>query len=374
MKKIIFSLITLSWLICVVTNIAYAADNAIDLEQLRRLQQMADQQIQKARQAEDKQRQTQQQQPVLRPRPQQPSGPTLDLSNRAQQPIQVQTNVPAQGQVGGQAQAGMPMPQGPELSDEEKISRLAFKQMLEQLFPLSPEQIVALRKKYNETELAKTVTSQTPPKPVATSQFVNLSPGSSPPIVRLSKGFVTSLVFLDSSGAQWPIEAYDLGDPRTFNIQWDRTSNVMMIQAMQQYNYGNLAIRLRGLNTPVMITLIPGQKAVDYRIDMRVQGYGPNAHVPTGDMLPPSVHKELLGLLDGVPPTDSRELEVVGGAAQAWMRGSTLFLRTRHQVISPGWFATLRSADGMHVYRLAKTPLVLVTQHGRIKRLKIEGL
>lgn len=364
MKKIIISLLTFCSLYCGMATVAFAqGQGAADLQQLRRLQRLADEQLRKAQEVKAKQepQQKQSQQVTL------PAALRGDKQAGAQGP-QLPNRAGAQG---GNAQVKRMMP---KVSSRERVRNLAFRQLIDQMFPLTTEQIVELRKKYNSTELAKTVTSMVPPKPVATSQFVNLSPGSNPPIVRLSKGFVTSIVFLDSSGAPWPIAALDLGDPRTFNIQWDRSSNVIMIQALKQYQYGNLAVRLRDLNTPVMITLLPGQKAVDYRIDMRVQGYGPNAHVPTGDLLPPQVHKELLGLLDGVPPMDSRELEVVGAAAQAWVRGSNLFLRTRHQVISPGWFATLRSADGMHVYRLAKTPLVLVTHHGRIKRLKIEGL
>ncbi|WP_306686756.1 DotH/IcmK family type IV secretion protein [Candidatus Coxiella mudrowiae] len=47
--------------------------------------------------------------------------------------------------------------------------------------------------------------------------IVNLSPGATPPIIRLSSGFVTSLVFLDSKGAPWRIQACDLGDPNSFN-------------------------------------------------------------------------------------------------------------------------------------------------------------
>jgi intracellular multiplication protein IcmK len=369
MKKLIVSIIALTslWGCCVVY--AQANDNGADLKQLHRLQRMADEQLKKAREAKARQVQ---QQPAARPRPvglPASGAPTLEARLAQQLPPQLN-----QAQVAQLTQNAPPKQRMPVEPSRKKINRLAFREMLDRLFPLTTDQIVKLRKKYNQTELAKAVTSATPPRPVATSQFVNLSPGARPPVIRLSMGFVTSLVFLDSSGAEWPVESYDLGDPRTFNIQWDRTSNVMMIQALKQYKYGNLGVRLRGLNTPVMITLLPGQQAIDYRVDMRVQGYGPNAQVPQGDLLPPTVHKELLALLDGIPPQDSRELEIVGGPGQGWLRGSTLFLRTRHQVISPGWIATLRSADGMHVYQLAKTPLVLVTQHGKIKRLKIEGL
>ncbi|MBA2651241.1 MAG: type IV secretion protein IcmK [Tatlockia sp.] len=260
-------------------------------------------------------------------------------------------------------------------ADNELIDVKAFETVTRQLFPLTPEQILRLKHIYHSQEFAETSTAGTPPKPTATSQFVNLSPGSTPPVIRLSQGFVSSLVFLDSTGAPWPISAYDLGDPSSFNIEWDKTSNTLMIQAMKLYNYGNLAVRLKGLNTPVMLTLIPGQKAVDYRVDLRIQGYGPNAKsMPTEEGLPPSANNVLLHVLDGVPPAGSQRLTVSGGDARAWSLNDKMYVRTNLTILSPGWIASMTSADGMHAYELQKSPVLLVSWHGKVMQLKIEGL
>jgi intracellular multiplication protein IcmK len=260
-------------------------------------------------------------------------------------------------------------------NDTELIDKKSFKDMTRSLYPLSPEQIVRLKQIYHTSEYAQASTAGTPPKPTATSQFVNLSPGSTPPVIRLSQGFVSSLVFLDSTGAPWPIAAYDLGDPSAFNIQWDKTSNTLMIQATKLYNYGNLAVRLRGLNTPVMLTLIPGQKAVDYRVDLRVQGYGPNAKsMPMEEGIPPSASDLLLHVLDGVPPPGSQRLVVSGGDARAWLSSEKMYVRTNLTILSPGWLASMTSADGMHAYEMQKSPVLLVSWHGKVMQLKVEGL
>lgn len=273
----------------------------------------------------------------------------------------------------------LPQPQNEQANisqtDAEVIQNKAFKDMTHNLYPLTPEEIVELRQMHQTVELAKASTPGTPPKPTATSQFVNLSPGSTPPVIRLAQGFVSSLVFLDSTGAPWPISAYDLGDPGAFNIQWDKTSNTIMIQAMKLYNYGNLAVRLRGLNTPVMLTLIPGQKAVDYRVDLRVQGYGPNAkNMPMEEGIPPSASELLLHVLDGVPPPGSQRLVVSGGDARAWLSNDRMFVRTNLTVLSPGWLASMTSADGTHAYEMQKSPVLLVSWHGKVMQLKVEGL
>jgi intracellular multiplication protein IcmK len=260
-------------------------------------------------------------------------------------------------------------------SEAETVDELAFKQVTEQLFPLSTEEIIRLKQLYHTTEFAQASSAGTPPKPTATSQFVNLSPGSTPPVIRLSQGFVSSLVFLDSTGAPWPITAYDLGDPTAFNIQWDRTSNTLMIQASKLYTYGNLAVKLQGLNTPVMLTLIPGQKAVDYRVDLRIQGLGPNAkNLPMEDGIPPAASDLLLHVLEGVPPNGSTRLSVSGGDARAWLLNERMYVRTNLTVLSPGWIGSMTSADGMHAYQMQKAPVLLVSWHGKVMQLKVEGL
>ncbi len=260
-------------------------------------------------------------------------------------------------------------------SQQAIIDEKAFEDLQRDMFPLNSAQIHQLKKKYEQKEFATAASAGTPPKPVATSLFVNLSPGSTPPAIRLSQGFVSSLVFLDSSGAPWPISAYDLGDPNSFNIQWDKKGNTLMIQALKLYNYGNLAVRLKGLNTPVMLTLVPGQKEVDYRIDLRVQGYGPNAtDLPIGDGLPPHANDLLLHVLDGVPPPGSQRLVVSGGDARAWLYKNKMYVRTNLTVLSPGWLASMTSADGTHAYEMQKSPILLVSWHGKVMHLKIEGL
>lgn len=288
-------------------------------------------------------------------------------ANPARPPLMAQTKVPSR--TGGDQQEVVTQ------SDEEIIDNKAFKDMTRNLYPLSPEEVVRLKRIYQNQEYAQASPAGTPPKPTATSQMVNLSPGSTPPVIRLSQGFVSSLVFLDSTGAPWPIAAYDLGDPSSFNIQWDKTSNTLMIQSMKLYNYGNLAVRLKGLNTPVMLTLIPGQKAVDYRVDLRIQGIGPHAvRMPLEEGLPPAASDVLLRVLDGVPPQGSKRLVVSGGDARAWTRREKMYVRTNLTVISPGWLASMTSADGMHAYEMQKSPVLLVSWHGKVMQLKVEGL
>lgn len=297
------------------------------------------------------------------------------LKTILQQQAQQQSQQDASTQPTTQAVATQKMEQAETSQSATPLHDQAFNNMINGLLPLSPQQIVELKRLYHASQFASATSPQTPPKPTATSQFVSLAPGATPPVIRLSAGFVSSLVFLDSTGAPWPITAYDIGDPKSFNIQWDKKSNTLMVQASTLYTYGNLAIRLEGLSTPVMLTLIPGQKAVDYRVDLRVQGNGPNAKPSLlSHGVPAGANPVLMGVLDGVAPTGAGNLRVMGGLAQAWLLAGKVYLRTRLTVLSPGWLSIMQSADGTKAYELPKAPTILVSKNGQVAQLKLEGL
>lgn len=256
----------------------------------------------------------------------------------------------------------------------QSVREEAYRQVELEAFPMSPEQIKKLRLKLDETQRAQEAYPGTPPKPVSTSLIVNLSPGTTPPVIRLGMGFVSSLVFVDATGAPWPIVSYDVGAPDVFNIQWDKNSNMLLLQSLKPYKYGNIAVNLVGLNTPVMLTLVPGQKVIDYRVDLRVQALGPKPnHDLLGDGLPANANALLLNFLNGAPPDAADALMVHGSHTQAWVFKNRLYVRSRFKVISPSWLASMTSADGTHVYELPKTPILLLSRHGKVVSMQLEG-
>jgi intracellular multiplication protein IcmK len=250
----------------------------------------------------------------------------------------------------------------------------AFKQLLDKISPLTPDQIIEMRKHEDKAQQAVATTPNAPPRPVSSTLTIDLSPGVTPPVIRLSAGFVTSLVFVDSTGQPWPIADYSLGNPKNFNIQWDKKTNTMFIQSVTAYSTANLAVRLATLDTPVMLSLVSGQREVDYRADLQVQGRGPNALAPVaGDNLPTG-NPLLLSVLDGVPPPGSIELEVSGGLGRAWISKGRLIFRTQLTVLSPAWSSTVSSPDGTRVYEMCQTPLILVSKNGRPIKIELRGL
>jgi len=250
----------------------------------------------------------------------------------------------------------------------------AFNNMLQQNMPLSPQQVIRLHQQIDLAQRAASVPPNVPPKPVSSTLMINLAPGTTPPAVRLAQGYVSSLVFVDSTGSPWPIAAFDIGNPKAVNLQWDGKSNILLLQAVSPYSDGDIVVRLVGLATPITLELVAGQRVVDYRVDIHVSGIGPNTkELPMGSSLPNSANQLLLQVLDGIAPDGSRPLSVHGADCLAWQLGEKIYLRTRLTVLSPGWTGKMVSPDGMQAYELPKTSSVLVSRYGEPAELKIEG-
>lgn len=264
----------------------------------------------------------------------------------------------------------------PTHSTPSEESNMAFNALLQKNIPMNPEQILRLRQQMDISQRASSVTPNIPPKAVSSTLMINLAPGATPPAIRLSQGYVSSLVFVDSTGTPWPIDSYDIGNPGMVHIQWDGRGNIILLQAVTPYISGDIVVRLVGLNTPITLELISGQRVVDYRVDAHVSGIGPNTkELPTGTDLPNSANQLLLGVLDGVAPPGSKSLSVSGASnTQAWMLGDMMYMRTRFNLLSPGWVGKMVSPDGMIAYEVPKTSSVLISRYGEPVQLKIEGL
>lgn len=288
------------------------------------------------------------------------------------------------GSLAAQSQAAAAQAQGQDMQGANvnqdlppptTIREEAFKQLINKTFPLKPDQIVEIHKQLDESQLAVHTSPHTPPQPMSSTLTVDLSPGASSPIIRLATGFVTSMVFSDSTGKPWPVADYSLGNPTGFNIKWDSKTNALFIQSTKEHISGNMAVRLANLETPIMISLVTGQKDVDYRVDIHVPGSGPNAVAPVVDTTTPqSAPPSLLNALDGVPPAGSIELNVAKEYGRAWAYNGKLLFRTKLTILSPAWSASVSSADGTKVYELMQTPLILASLNGKTIKIELTGL
>lgn len=267
---------------------------------------------------------------------------------------------------------------------QHAANQAAFNEVKDSISPLSDDQVRDIRKLFNNMNRMQAYTGDVPAKPVSTTVSVDLAPGATPPVIRLGAGYISSVLFLDSTGEPWPIKAIDIGNPSLFNVQWNKSTagedtgdtmlNTLLIQSKTMFKEGNIAVMLRGMNTPVMITLIPGQKVIDYRVDMQIPRRGPNAKVEY-QVQPSGANPLLLDVLNGVKPIKAKAVKIHGSvSAQGWKIGKTLFIRMKETVLSPGWFSTMSAADGtMHAYEMPLSSTILILDNGQVRKLTVEG-
>lgn len=264
---------------------------------------------------------------------------------------------------------------------QEEIRTEAFDAAITGMFPLSPDQIGSLLKKYDTTQKAVNEPPYDAPKPEISVQNISLDPGVAPPTIRTAVGNVTTINVLDATGAPWPVQ--DVTWAGDFEIvEPEEGGHIIRITPMGQFARGNIVIRLLTLKTPLTMTLETSREVVQYRIDARIPEYGPFANAPLMQGAKSTLvagSPDLTSLLDGVMPGGMQKLDVSGvdGRTTAYTMNGTTYLRTPLTLLSPAWQSSVASADGMNVYALSNAPVVLLSDGGEFQRAVLkekEGL
>ncbi len=259
---------------------------------------------------------------------------------------------------------------------EDSFRKEAFDQALKRLLPLKPEEIRTLLEHFDRTVESTELPVHPYPRPELVVQNIPLDPGVAPITVKLAFGYVSTISILDSSGAPWPIE--DISWVGDFNIQHSEvheTTHLIRISPESSFAHGNISMRLAGLVAPVILTMETNRDVVHYRFDGVIPKRGPGASTP---LIDPGVtltagDPDMSVALGGVVPEDAEILDVSGvdGRTSAYMYNGLTYLRTPLTLLSPGWDSSVSSADGTKIYALEETPVVLLSDRGRMVRARL---
>ncbi len=276
---------------------------------------------------------------------------------------------PLNGATSVPGQAIPALPKLPSLNQE------AYKAVVDEASPLTPEQIKALRKIVDDAERAAAAPPRFVPKPVSTTVTALLSPGATPPVIRLATNFVTALLFVDQAGNPLNVLEVTPGGASAFTITWlkDQKSNKIDVSPKSTYANGNVSILLDGIPTPVSLTLVSGQREVDYRVDVRVKGRYLMGNAGTGGSSVEGASPLMLTLLDGVAPDGARPLLSSNADVQAWEYRNRFYIRTGLTLLSPAYVSTVRSADGTAVFEIPPTPVVITLSGGVTGQVNLSG-
>lgn len=263
-----------------------------------------------------------------------------------------------------------PLPPPSQLEDAKQV-----------VSPLTPDQITELRGYYEDTRRASIA------RPVngegqIRSTSVELDPGSAVPELRTMPNELSTMVFVDSTGAPWPLRAA----PRVsrndlFDVNWLEGTNMITVSPLTSYNQGTVTLILDGMSIPVSVklsTINPESNAskhyYDTRHDFRIPGRGPNAQAPTTGTEQIALYDQVMqNFLDGLPPSGAQTIDIAPDDidASAWTYDNSLYLRTTLPIRS-SFQRTLSSADGTHVYKMAVTPFLALSSEGRTVTIKLD--
>lgn len=254
----------------------------------------------------------------------------------------------------------------------------------DQYFPLTPDEIRSTRAMYEESREAKAY-QPLRAMPRISSISVDLSPGASMPVARVLPGTPGTLLFIDSTGAPWPLMAAPIiSDNRKFTSEWLKDTHVLVISSLSPFEVGTVTVFLAGLATPVVVQLVSGEegtqeavRVTDVRLDLRVPGRGPNAKAPVLGPGKIELHDDTLqAVLDGVGVAGAKSLKLVGNVpagTEVYQLDQQLYVRTTYDIKSP-FDQTLSSANGTRVYRMPLTPYLTFSDMGRSVTVQIELL
>lgn len=268
----------------------------------------------------------------------------------------------------------------PEAQEQayQQVQSEAFAKLLKSTAPMTPDQIRQLYAVLQDSKKVVAEPSEQPAKGTSNTIMVDVSPGASAPVIRLSRGYVTAVRFLDATGQPWPIQAYDIGNGSLFDVHWDQKGNTLFMESNTDYEKSNMMVQLKDLSAPVMLNLIPGQSAMDYRDDLRINAMGPNALSGNDMSLPNVADQALSAVLNGIEPTNTKQVPTSTLDASAFEANdkSALFLRlpSSMTLLSPAWLSRLSSDDGVQAFKIPLASTVVVMQRGKITQFTIAGL
>lgn len=223
------------------------------------------------------------------------------------------------------------------------------------------------------------------------TRSISLVPGTPAPAggdsrLAAARGYVTALVFLDVTGAPWPVARvlmrpeFRVDDPAR-----PRADHVVYLAPRRVWDHGNVTVELAGLPLPLSLpVLVDDAGTVDEVVVVRLPEPGPRADLRA--LAAPvrlAAGEPALDLFaTGTPPGDAVRLAVEDSTAgpatphRAWFWREQVWLKTPDLVLAPAALAAARGPDGNWIHMLPDTPLVLVSSRetGATRRLRLARL
>ena len=218
------------------------------------------------------------------------------------------------------------------------------------------------------------------PKPVISTQNLNLSPGTTPPVVRISDETGVILDFMDAKGSPWPIDhvvnmSSNQIDTEEKSLDPKKDQNSIFCKSRKYGGSGNVAIYLKSMPTPVIITLLSGQKEVDYRVDFRVPAVlSTDKSGLFGGYQKTYFDNRLASATMGIAPDGCHQWKTSSKQVMVWGCKDDMIVRADGILLSPAPIdgQKMDSIDGTKAYEVPKTPVLSVATDGAVNLVSVE--
>lgn len=242
---------------------------------------------------------------------------------------------------------------------------------------ITPDEIRQIKAMWEDMRRAQETPAGSQPKPAISMVNLNLSPGSTPPVVRLSSRTGVILDFMDSAGLPWPIDHVVNMSGNEIEVEdkpLDPKSDQNSVFAKSKHfgSVGNVAVFLRGLPTPVIVTMLSGQKDVDYRVDFRVPAY---LHKEDGQHYDKSYFDDRLASATmGINPSGCKRFGTDSKQVMVWGCSEDMIVRVAGVLLSPAPLdgKKANSLDGTKAYIIPSSPVLSVSVDGEIRFVKVD--
>lgn len=252
----------------------------------------------------------------------------------------------------------------------------AYGAAVQSVLPMSPKLIRDYRRRIDESQKAAAL----PPsgkraRPISDSVRISLSARQRPLMLDTTPNTVSVMSFYDRTGKAWPIASYVVGRADAFQVYaLQKGSNQIAVTPLVNHGYSNLVISLVEEDRPLVVNLETNEKKTDFRRDVTINAYGPNADLSPTTVTPatPPSDKTMMAFAQGAGlPKSAQQLNTSDPGIEAWSYKGDMYIRTTDTLMSPAWSAALTGPGAVHAYRLKRTPVALVSRDGQISRVSI---
>lgn len=252
-------------------------------------------------------------------------------------------------------------------SVKENATKKAFDVAAQQVNGLTPDMIRELRRSYEAKNKAINEVDVMSAIPVSRTITIPLGVSNQKEVIRTAIGYATNISIVDSTGKPWNVENITVGNSQDFKFsRLDDPKGYLFSLTTKKNNIRSNVIFLlsegkgKSIKVPIVLDVISGQKEIDDKIVIRVQGIGPNGSIEQ-TRLSQGIDSKYISWLDGVVPSHVKKLKSSDKFLKAWrdVDGSIVVI-TKYQVYSPLSTVMLASSDGeVTLYKLsAKSSVV----------------